>query len=573
MQRRLTIRSAAGALLLVTALALPTFAKDPMPGEHPGPGMDRGTNQGMMNPAKSLYFASSFMDASFDGSNQFDQVEDLVVDPSGPRILYVVCSKKGEDRYVAVPIDRCELAYDTKDDLTLTLRVSGDIGQFPTFTEDKWDDGDQWNSISDELRQKPGASDRGMKDEGMRGGMDHGNMPGGMHRGGTSGRNDGTGENEKNEGSEKNGSGATPAARSGDHVSTGRLYRFSKLNGLDVDNSKGEDIGDVDDLLFEANTGRVRQVIVTAEGFLGVATARHSIPCDQIRFGTDHATLTGMAGGGMARTAGERGSENEYPGRETAKTGEDEGQALRLNLRPGQQITYRVEADPGQVEVAGWESERDSNRTSPETEPHRARWTGTYSIRVQGPTGNSGLGTEQGHRLEVSVRSGEGREEVASYDVKLSPNGSIRSIEPARTSNRETGNDEGTNRVPNPAATSSTIRTHLMLICAGDLRGRRLDKNTEVSLPNVASRSQNLKLEFDESASNDRRASFDIVNDDGDRVGTAAYDRDTGLLRSFRLQPKSGEQEALVIRQQSGSMSENGMRSGSEDEGGSDRDR
>ncbi len=57
----------------------------------------------------------------------------------------------------------------------------------------------------------------------------------------------------------------------------------SHLIGLSVRNSANESIGSIDDVLVDAD-GRVRQVVVSVGGFLGIGDRKVAIGWDQLRF-------------------------------------------------------------------------------------------------------------------------------------------------------------------------------------------------------------------------------------------------------------------------------------------------
>ena len=56
-----------------------------------------------------------------------------------------------------------------------------------------------------------------------------------------------------------------------------RTHRASKILGTRVRNRQGEKIGDIKDLLLDAN-GHVAYAVVSTGGFLGVADRLHAIP-------------------------------------------------------------------------------------------------------------------------------------------------------------------------------------------------------------------------------------------------------------------------------------------------------
>jgi sporulation protein YlmC with PRC-barrel domain len=71
-----------------------------------------------------------------------------------------------------------------------------------------------------------------------------------------------------------------------------RTHRVSKIIGTDVVNSKGEKIGDVEDIVLDAK-GNVAYAVVSTGGFLGMGDKMHAVPWAAIRTstGTDNFML------------------------------------------------------------------------------------------------------------------------------------------------------------------------------------------------------------------------------------------------------------------------------------------
>ena len=58
-----------------------------------------------------------------------------------------------------------------------------------------------------------------------------------------------------------------------------RSHRVSKIIGSEVRNKSGEKIGDIRDLMVDAN-GTIKLAIVSTGGFLGVGDRLHAVPWD-----------------------------------------------------------------------------------------------------------------------------------------------------------------------------------------------------------------------------------------------------------------------------------------------------
>jgi sporulation protein YlmC with PRC-barrel domain len=61
-------------------------------------------------------------------------------------------------------------------------------------------------------------------------------------------------------------------------------WRASQVIGLNVRNSSGETIGEVEDLVLDMKSGEVLAVIISAGGFLGIADTLSAVPVSSIRY-------------------------------------------------------------------------------------------------------------------------------------------------------------------------------------------------------------------------------------------------------------------------------------------------
>src|SRR5215510_14826548 len=57
------------------------------------------------------------------------------------------------------------------------------------------------------------------------------------------------------------------------------IYRASKIIGADVENPQGEKLGDIKDVVFDPETGRVRYAVLAFGGFLGLGEKYFAVPC------------------------------------------------------------------------------------------------------------------------------------------------------------------------------------------------------------------------------------------------------------------------------------------------------
>jgi sporulation protein YlmC with PRC-barrel domain len=67
------------------------------------------------------------------------------------------------------------------------------------------------------------------------------------------------------------------------------LFRTSDLIGMKVWNSKGEDLGKIDDLVVDGPTGKIRYAALSHGGFLGMGDKLFAVPWDQFKLSRDVA--------------------------------------------------------------------------------------------------------------------------------------------------------------------------------------------------------------------------------------------------------------------------------------------
>lgn len=63
-----------------------------------------------------------------------------------------------------------------------------------------------------------------------------------------------------------------------DSKTRGSIVRASQLTGQNIENSQGESVGEVHDVVLDVNTGKVRYVAVTYGGFLGLGDKLFAVP-------------------------------------------------------------------------------------------------------------------------------------------------------------------------------------------------------------------------------------------------------------------------------------------------------
>jgi sporulation protein YlmC with PRC-barrel domain len=72
-----------------------------------------------------------------------------------------------------------------------------------------------------------------------------------------------------------------------DRKTSGTTIRASQLTGMNIVNSRGEDVGKVHDVVLDGETGRVRYLAVTYGGFLGFGDKLFAVPYEAFRYQVD----------------------------------------------------------------------------------------------------------------------------------------------------------------------------------------------------------------------------------------------------------------------------------------------
>ena len=82
-----------------------------------------------------------------------------------------------------------------------------------------------------------------------------------------------------------------------------RSHRVSKIIGSDVRNKTGDKIGDIRDLMVDAN-GTIKLAIVSTGGFLGVGDRLHAVPFDLLTLGPKDDHILDIDKAHLAATPG-----------------------------------------------------------------------------------------------------------------------------------------------------------------------------------------------------------------------------------------------------------------------------
>ena len=84
---------------------------------------------------------------------------------------------------------------------------------------------------------------------------------------------------------------ASGAASDRNAASAVHDMRLSKLIGMDVGNSAGKEIGEIRDIVVDANNGQVRYAVVEHGGFLGMGQDFYTYPLSKFRVGDQRGDL------------------------------------------------------------------------------------------------------------------------------------------------------------------------------------------------------------------------------------------------------------------------------------------
>lgn len=83
------------------------------------------------------------------------------------------------------------------------------------------------------------------------------------------------------------GQDTPPSARQGDKDASGRVIRVTKLLDANVRNTKGEKIGEIEDLVIDREEGVVAYAVLSFGGFLGIGEKYFAIPFQSVKRNED----------------------------------------------------------------------------------------------------------------------------------------------------------------------------------------------------------------------------------------------------------------------------------------------
>ena len=69
----------------------------------------------------------------------------------------------------------------------------------------------------------------------------------------------------------------------------------SRLIGMDVKNSQGQELGEIEELVFDPQDAKLKSVVISTGGVLGIGAKRVAVPWDQVKPAADEqAFIVGM---------------------------------------------------------------------------------------------------------------------------------------------------------------------------------------------------------------------------------------------------------------------------------------
>ncbi|MCO8121433.1 PRC-barrel domain-containing protein [Stieleria sp. TO1_6] len=77
------------------------------------------------------------------------------------------------------------------------------------------------------------------------------------------------------------------AAARMDARTPGAAVRASQLIGMNIQNAQGKSVGEINDIVFDTSTGKVRYAAVTYGGFLGVGDKLFAVPFEAFKYQRD----------------------------------------------------------------------------------------------------------------------------------------------------------------------------------------------------------------------------------------------------------------------------------------------
>jgi sporulation protein YlmC with PRC-barrel domain len=68
---------------------------------------------------------------------------------------------------------------------------------------------------------------------------------------------------------------------------TGSLISADKVQGTDIYNRRGDNLGEIESVMIDKRSGKVAYAVVTFGGFLGIGTERRALPWNVLAYDVD----------------------------------------------------------------------------------------------------------------------------------------------------------------------------------------------------------------------------------------------------------------------------------------------
>ncbi len=89
-------------------------------------------------------------------------------------------------------------------------------------------------------------------------------------------------------GGERTGEARSTDTQRGEHDQVKRVLSTSTLVGDDVRNPAGDDLGKIEEIMIDTNSGRVAYAVLSFGGFLGMGDKLFAIPWEALRLDQEH---------------------------------------------------------------------------------------------------------------------------------------------------------------------------------------------------------------------------------------------------------------------------------------------
>ena len=280
-----------------------TAGQPQQPKDQPMPQQQGRMDQETMQYSPKLIDANKLIgkDVRNRQGQDLGQIEDVVLDPSRQRISYAVLSFGGllgvGDKYFAVPWDA--LTIPTGDEPVVFDVTKEQLQNAPGFDKNSWPSAadPQWRRSTQYWHQQRGTMGRDMGKE-RTGKTEPGKSDMGKSEPGKS-------DAGKSEWGKRTGEAGEEWGMEEEYAETSFEYRkLTQVIGLPVRDYRGEQIGDLENVMIDATRGQIAYAIIGHGGFLDMGQKLTPVPWSAVeinaqmevaRVATDEQTLERLA--------------------------------------------------------------------------------------------------------------------------------------------------------------------------------------------------------------------------------------------------------------------------------------